>query len=197
MPRVHSMTSQGRAKGGSMKCVGCAHPIVKGETYFQWSIKAQRGGTTYRQHTSHGHPKQSQLTNSKLSGAYAAIESAEASIAAASGKDDLVEALESCASEIEQVRDEYQESLDNMPDGLQQGTTGQEIQEKIDALESFADSLNSAAGDLDDDEYEEALKEAGLVADKESGEYDLSDLEPDNLEDNRSKADEALQEFSL
>lgn len=195
MPRVHEMKSQGRAEGGTMRCVSCPTPIVKGEEYYQWSIKATRGGTTYRQHKAHGYPKQSQLTNSKLSEAYAAIETAQTDLAAASTKQEIEDVLQACADGIDGVRDEYQNSLDNMPDGLQTGTTGQEIQEKIDALEEFSSNLTSV--DLDDDEYEEAAKEAGRTVDESTGEIDTSDLEPDNLEDNRSRADDALNEFSL
>ena len=190
MPRVTKHMSQGRA-AGTVRCARCPEPIVKGQEYYQWAIKAQRGGTVYRQHTSHGPVRQSQLTHSKMSGAYAAIEAAEDSIAAAGSVDELEEALNDCISEIESVRDEYQESLDNMPEGLQQGDTGQQIQEKIDELESFIGELESARDTLESfDEPEPPENEDG----------DHAQWEEDrdgHLETQRTEAEGALASASF
>lgn len=155
MPRVTNHICQGRA-AEPMRCCQCPSPIVRGERYYQWSIKRQRGGVTYRQHESHGAPRPSQLTESKMSGVYAAIESAEEAIAAAGSPEDVAEALRAAASDVEGVRDEYQESLDNMPEGLQQGDTGQQIEERVSNLEDFAQTLNDAADECESMETEEA-----------------------------------------
>lgn len=45
---------------------------------------------------------------------------------------------------LEEVRDEEQESFDNLPEGLQEGERGEQMQENIDALEEFLDNLVSA-----------------------------------------------------
>jgi vacuolar-type H+-ATPase subunit E/Vma4 len=162
---------------------------VKGEEYYQWSIKSQRGGTTYRQHVRHGSVRQSQLTHSKMSGAYAAVEAAEDEIASAGNVYDMKAALETCAEEIGNVRDEYQESLDNMPENLQQGDTGQQIQEKIDALESFADELTS----VDLEEFGE--EEPGI--DNEAAHAKWTEDAEDHLEQQRSAALDALGNLSV
>lgn len=113
MPKV---SEKKKNKGGQPYiCEGCSDKIVPGESYYQWSF---RFGGTHRQHTKHGSPKQSQLTQSKMSGVYAAVESAERQIAGTDNADDIGALLEECATEVEQVKDEYQESLDNMGDGL-------------------------------------------------------------------------------
>jgi hypothetical protein len=151
MPKVTKHVSQGRAKE-PMRCARCADPIVKGEEYYKWSIKAQRGGTTYQQHTMHGPVKASQLTHSKMSTAYAAVEDAESSVATAEDASELREALEACIGEIESVRDEYQESLDAMPYSLQQGPTGEQITEKIESFESFVGELQTAVDEIEDDD---------------------------------------------
>lgn len=153
MPRVNTKTKNKGGKTGTYSCGACQEPIVAGEQYYEWSF---RYGGTHRQHTTHGPIKQSQLTRSKMSEAYAAIESAEEYVASAESKDDIESALQDCASEIDSVKGEYEESLENMGEGLSQGSTGQEIQEKVEALEAFKDELESfSPEDFDQDEPEE------------------------------------------
>lgn len=185
MPRVTQHMRQGRGKG--FNCAKCGKPIVKGEGYYMWGIKAQVGGTTYRQHVGCGMVKQSQLTHSKMSGAYAAIEACEEAIARAEEPGDLASALNDCATEIESVKDEYQESLDNMPEPLQQGPTGEEITEKVEALEEFYNVLTDKANDLDGEEFE----------DDQDDEEGREDRETDWFEDLRNQATDTLGEFSL
>ena len=147
MPRVNTKKKN---KVGEYRCDACSNPIIGGQTYYEWSF---RYGGTHRQHESHGRPKASQLTQSKLSGVYSAVESAESAINDADNVDDIRAALEECASEVESVKDEYQESLDNMIS--QDGSVAQDVQEKIDALESFIDELNNVAGDMDEFDEDE------------------------------------------
>lgn len=45
-------------------------------------------------------------------------------------KDDIV-------GQLEELRDEQQEKLDNMPEGLKEGNSGQLLQERIDNLEGY------------------------------------------------------------
>jgi hypothetical protein len=89
MPRV--ATKKKNKAGKPYDCCKCSDKIKAGESYYEWSF---RYGGTYRQHTSHGSPKASQLTQSKLSGAYAAIEAAEDAVATAETVEDLAAALE-------------------------------------------------------------------------------------------------------
>ena len=50
---------------------------------------------------------------------------------------------EQIAAELESIRDDVQERLDNMPEGLQEGDIGQTLQERIDNLETAIDELYS------------------------------------------------------
>lgn len=43
---------------------------------------------------------------------------------------------------LEEIRDDLQDRLDNMPEGLQEGDVGQLLQERIDSLEDVIDNLN-------------------------------------------------------
>ena len=52
------------------------------------------------------------------------------------GRDDIV-------SELESIRDDLQDRLDNMPEGLQQGDTGMLLQERIDYLDEAISELEN------------------------------------------------------
>lgn len=56
---------------------------------------------------------------------------------------ELVSLAEDLVSEIESVRDEEQEYLDNMPDSLREGDKAQAAQDAIGEMESALDALNS------------------------------------------------------
>ena len=79
---------------------------------------------------------------------------------------------QSIADELDTIKDNCQDSLDNMPEGLQEGDTGQLIQERIDNLDSAISDLEAidydtikenAKDDVDSDEgtdeYEAELEE--------------------------------------
>ena len=60
------------------------------------------------------------------------------------------------SSSLQEIEDDLQERLDNMPEGLQEGDAGQLLQERIDALEDAISELDSI--DIDDiksDAYDE------------------------------------------
>ncbi len=77
---------------------------------------------------------------------------------------------DSIVSDLEDIRDDLQGRLDNMPEGLQQGDAGQLLQERIDALESaisdledidFDDDFDDDLSDEDrEDQYREAIESA-------------------------------------
>ena len=69
--------------------------------------------------------------------------------------------------ELSNIQEECQNSLDNMPEGLQEGDTGQLLQERIDSIQSAIDDLESIdyesikeSAETDfDSEYEEGSPE--------------------------------------
>lgn len=85
------------------------------------------------------------------------------------------------ASALEELRDQQQDSLDNMPENLQQGDTGQMLQERIDSLECTIDELNNIS-------WEDCESEAEGEVESEMGEYD-----PD-AEDKQWESEEEYQE---
>lgn len=112
--------------------------VKKGEPYYRWSIKLQRGGLVRMSKTP---PKPSQLTVSEFySTLYALQEQTEFS--KAQDFSELQSMRDEVVGELEQLRDEQQGKLDNMPEGLQQGSTGELLQERYDVLEQAVDELN-------------------------------------------------------
>jgi DNA-directed RNA polymerase subunit RPC12/RpoP len=74
---------------------------------------------------------------------------------------------QSIVDELDSIKDQCQDSLDNMPYGLQEGDTGQLLQERIDNLESAIsdleaidyDSIKTSAEQDFDSELEEGSPE--------------------------------------
>lgn len=170
MPKVKLVTKSKAGKPYS--CDKCRKAIEPGQQYYSWSF---RFGGTQRQHQDCGVPRASQLTQSKMSGVYSAIETAEDGLAGASSTEDFTSLLSDCASEVDSVKEEYQDALDNMPESLQSSSVGEEIQEKIEALETFSDELSNT-------DFEE----------REGGE-----TKEDWLEKLRTEAEQVLSELNI
>lgn len=71
------------------------------------------------------------------------------------------EALQSVADTAREVGSEYEDGVNNMPDSLQYGPTGEAMQEVAQELESWADELESWEPDSDEpDELERGEDES-------------------------------------
>lgn len=146
MPRVATKVKSTR--GARYECVKCSKKIVAGEEYHEWSFFRS---SPRRQHASHGYPKQSQLTSSKMSSVYASIEDAEETIPKATEPSDIAEALQSVADSAREVADEYQEAVDAMGAAGESGTSA----ERVSELESFIDELDNAISEIESAEFED------------------------------------------
>lgn len=62
--------------------------------------------------------------------------------------EDLQTWLDSHTTAITDVRDEEQESFDNMPEGLQTGDRGQQVEANVESLNNAVDALESAVQNL-------------------------------------------------
>lgn len=88
--------------------------------------------------------------------------------------------VEDMISELESIRDDVQERLDNMPESLQSGDVGSQLQDRIDGLESAISELEDVyiediQSDAVSDKSEEIAEVLGI-----SEEY-LSDMEYDEI----------------
>lgn len=134
--------------------------IKKGDTYYSWTLRFSRygAGTTYKSLT---FPTKRQLTSNEFKLALYDIEDALDAITI----EDVEGGRYGVVSDIENLAGELQNRLDGMPEGLQQGPSGQILQERIDALESWSADLDNIeipydASDFDDDEVEDGKEPA-------------------------------------
>lgn len=78
----------------------------------------------------------------------------------------ITEAGSLCRDRLEAIRDAEQEAYDNLPESIQYGTRGEEMQEAIDALEEFISRLDD--DDFISSETEDLFENCGI----EGGLYD-------------------------
>ena len=117
------------------------HGITKGDQY--WFAQIKTGPRSSKIIRSLSRIPESQMTTSPFkSGWYAMQEAWDAS-------DKDGEAICAAAEAIRELGEEARGSFDNMPEGLQQGDTGQMLEARADNCESFADSLDSLVDEWD------------------------------------------------
>lgn len=115
--------------------------IKKGDTYYQWQLYH---GPVRRSKTP---PKRAELTGSEyLSTLYTLFDQ----------EINEPSDLESIADELETLGQEQRDRFDNMPEGLQQGDTGQLLEQRADACEEAANNIRDRGQEWQDalDEYE-------------------------------------------
>lgn len=132
--------------------------IAKGESYYWWQFK------NGPKHYSKSAPKSSQLTQSGyLSAIYDLQDELSELRGNVSEAEDLQEKVEDIKSRMEELRDEQEEKKNNMPEGLQEGPTGELLQERYDSLDSAISELEGIDLDdydeADDDDIREELKD--------------------------------------
>lgn len=151
MPRVKTIQKARKAQGQCGKC-GCK--INKGDAYRKWAFRF--GGRHVRCMKPECSPKQSDLTNSPfLSTLYKIQETTF------DGEDasDLESQRDKVVGELQSLLDDTQGSLDNMPEGLQQGSTGEMLQERISTLEDAINTLENVDCTIEDKEEDETDKD--------------------------------------
>ncbi len=117
-------------------------------SYYHWTFKT--GPRSSLKKFSKTRPKPSQLTLSPfLSVLY---ELQENVTDGAWSFDSLESQIEETASCLRELSEEAMQSFENMPEGLQQGDTGQLLEERADCCESAADELESL--DPNSEEYD-------------------------------------------
>lgn len=122
------------ARDWSQDETGIDGGIKKGSPYYWWKFK--RGGKRF----SLTPPRRSQLTQSSF---YATIFDIEDDLAKVEPNEDSVTgARDSAAEALRNLGDECQSSLDNMPEGLQQGSSGEMLQNRIAACGEKADEFD-------------------------------------------------------
>lgn len=94
--------------------------------------------------------------------------------------------IDSITNDLQELCDELQDRLDNMPEGLQDGDVGQLLQERIDTLEDAISEMESIDIDsIQEDKFSDYVDSLDF-------EDDDSDLDEDSLQD-YSDAEEYLK----
>lgn len=110
--------------------------IKKGDSYWWWKLHI-RSPKQY----SKTQPRRSQLTASSFLSSLWEIEDALADLSEKMTKDEIKSEVESAIDEIRDLGSEQSDNLSNMPEGLQQGSTGELLQGRADSCEEMANEL--------------------------------------------------------
>lgn len=168
--------------------------IKKGEEYYTWSLRptGRGAGTVYRSKTA---PTPQQLESNPFRRSVMEFEDRLSS----EGLDK--DELDSVIADIRSAADEEQGKFDNMPEGLQQGETGQKVEGRANSLNEWADELEGV--DEPEEVSEDDITDDDLTEDHEFDPEDFED-DPEGLEKARKEAveravqaknDEALSEW--
>ena len=147
------------AKAHFVKAARKDHPaggVKKGESYYWWAF--MQGGRGGPRHYSKTAPRRSQLTQSAFCSQQYDLEDRISDLDKVDGED-LGAERDSIAEDIRALGKEQQEKLDNMPESLQQGPTGEQLQSRVDGCAEWAsdleavdcDDLEQRSGESDED----------------------------------------------
>lgn len=157
-----------------------ACPSAKaGQTYYWWRtrMKGARSGTT---RCSLSRPRPSQLTSSEFWGeAFSLQETMEDAVGTVDDVSDLESLQQEWADAARALGDQQRDKRSNMPEGLQDGDTGQMLEERADGCDGWADEILAVAipdpeDFADEEDPADALKDA---IDEAIGE--ISNLQPE------------------
>jgi len=133
--------------------------IKKGESYYWW--KFNFSSTIHRSKTA---PRRSQLTQSDFLSQVYDIEDRIAEI----DYDNFEDEKDSIISDLENLRDETQEKLDNMPEQLQEVGSGEILSNRVESIEEMINELEGC--DLDEIDEDEIRNEVEQNKDIEESE---------------------------
>lgn len=158
--------------------------IKKGDLHYYTKMKTgPRSSRELRQKTPF---KRSQLTSSPFLSALYDWEDSKSDV----GSHEDIQGL---ADTIREIGEEERSKFDNMPEGLQQGDTGQMLEQRAEACETAATELEEIASEweqaLDEhtDLVEQAEKWADYVRRRDAGELEDGEEEPDEFDDSDYK----------
>lgn len=188
-------------------CGRCREKIPPGQSYRFWEFRY--AGKKVRCMRRECNPRQSELTsNAFLQQLYGIQENIEDAVVALKNEgdlDDFKTALEDAASEMRDLGEECASSLSNMPEGLQQGETGEKLQQRADDCEEKAGEIDSAVQEVealewpDADKWEEFATEENVarLADDDDASYKdrvlvVMDMRKDGVREEAADSAEAL-----
>lgn len=139
MPKIHKVEK-------ARKAIPSINVAV-GETYYWWKRRFGRSksGTVVKSKT---YPKRQELTSSSY---LCAVYDLEDKVNAMSNEEILNGGLEDVYSDLETIKDELEEKLENMPEGLRESSdSGQTLQQRIDATEEAMSEVEEVKSRAED-----------------------------------------------
>lgn len=139
--------------------------IKKGDSYYWWQFKfrsKQRSKTR---------PRRSQLTQSSFLGQVFDVEDRLGGITEDMDFESLKSEVDEIVDELNNLMDDTQGSLENMPDQLQQASSGELLQERIDGIQEWITELEGIDCEIDTEgkSKEEILEEKQGVIEEIQG----------------------------
>ena len=126
--------------------------VWRGDIYYHWSRMIGGRGQKFKSKTP---PTRQQLTGSPFMKELFDLEDRQAAIVIGQyeSTEDCAGDVEVLSGEISALADDTQASFENMPEGLQQGDTGQLLEERAAALEAWTGELESLDAEQGLDDY--------------------------------------------
>ena len=122
------------------------NPVAKrGESYFWW--KFAFGSKQYAS----TRPPRSRLTQSEY---FSTLWELEDGFQAADTAVGLKDQFEDFVADLTELRDSQEEKRENMPESLQESSTGELLQERYEALDDWIDGIECLDTDFDADNYD-------------------------------------------
>jgi hypothetical protein len=164
------------AKAHFVKAARKDNPVAKkGESYWWW--KPMIGGRGAAKRFSKERPLPLQLTNSEFLSRFYGIEEQI-------GEAKDADTLEGLATEIEELGNEQNEKLDNMPEALRDGDTGQMLQERYDGCSEWVGEVSRIAEELRSKlEEREVLRAEWAAYDEQEESNERNDLADDEIDE--------------
>lgn len=155
--QVEYVSKRGKRAGQTLTKIDRTQPcddkdeilIHKGEGYWTWSF--MYGGTYYSKTA----PRQSQLTQNEYKQTIYSLQE-EIDDWKPSETDEAESFVDEVRGEIEDLKEQQEEKLDNMPEQLQDSDAGQTLQERIDNLDDVLCDIDSIDTDYDSFDWEDA-----------------------------------------
>lgn len=168
--------------------------IVRGDTYYWYKQKIMSGGGWHSKLTrTKTMPAPGSITQSPYQQVVNELQKVSYGFQNADTFEELDSMRVDLVGELEALRDEQQEKLDNLPESLQSGPTGELLQERYDALEEQISALNDV--DVPDDDAVRAEVREERANNKDSALDDDKALptEEENEADFNADFDDRLQ----
>lgn len=122
--------------------------IVAGQTYYQWGHRIGSRFVTYRSLTP---PTRQQLTQFEFMISVYDLDDRLQALSAESSFEDIRSEVESICEAINSLGEEQDEKYSNMPEGLQQSSSGELLQERAEGCNDWKSDLEAVDLEYDDD----------------------------------------------